>query len=67
MSTEQRVTSALFIDMVNARARYECLLCGAREGPVHGRHKVAVFVQNIRTGHRARCPQLHNQQGAHTA
>ncbi|GGU12995.1 hypothetical protein [Streptomyces violascens] len=62
----QRVTAALFIDMTNGRARYECLLCGARAGPVQGRRKVAEFVQTIRANHRAECPHLH-QQGAHAA
>lgn len=52
----QQVTSALFIDMVNGRARYECLLCGEHEGPVHGRRAVAEFVQTIRATHRAHCP-----------
>ncbi|MFD7016055.1 hypothetical protein [Streptomyces sp. NPDC059928] len=65
-TTPQRVTAALFIDMVNGRARYECLLCGAREGPVTGRRQVAEFVQTIRANHRAHCPQLHHQ-GAHAA
>lgn len=67
MSREaQRVTAALFIDMTVPRARYECLLCGAREGPIQGRRKVAEFVQTIRATHRATCPHLH-QQGAHAA
>lgn len=63
----QQVTAALFIDMVNGRARYECLLCGAREGPVQGLRQAAEFVQTIRATHRATCPQLHHQQGAHAA
>jgi hypothetical protein len=63
----QQVTAALFIDMVNVRARYECLLCGTPEGPVRGRRAVAEFVQTIRATHRATCPQLHHQQGAHAA
>lgn len=64
-AASQQVTAALFIDMANGRARYECLLCGAREGPVTGRRKVAEFVQTIRATHRATCPQLHHE-GAHT-
>ncbi|MEV5942721.1 hypothetical protein [Streptomyces sp. NPDC051994] len=56
----QRVTSALFIDMAGARARYECLLCGAREGPVTGRRAVAEFAQTIRATHRATCPALNH-------
>ncbi|MGW8326525.1 hypothetical protein ACWGLE_01315 [Streptomyces sp. NPDC055897] len=60
MTTGQRVTAALFIDMVGTRARYECLLCGSREGPVTGRRAVAEFVQTIRATHRATCPALHH-------
>jgi hypothetical protein len=56
----QQVTAALFIDMVNGRARYECLLCGIPEGPVTGRRKVAEFVQTIRATHRAHCPALNH-------
>ena len=70
----ERVIGALFIDsgfgadghrQCSPRARYECLLCGTREGPVHGAEQVRHFVASIRTSHRAHCPGP--QQGAQAA
>lgn len=70
----ERVIGALFIDSgfdaeghrrCPPRARYECLLCGTREGPVHGAEQVRLFVASIRTDHRAHCPG--SEQGAHAA
>lgn len=63
----QRIVGALYVDMESAppRARYECLLCHAREGPVIGRGKVTDFVANVRINHRATCPD--NQQGEQAA
>ncbi|MFD5508291.1 hypothetical protein ACFWIB_11005 [Streptomyces sp. NPDC127051] len=49
------VTGALFVDMANIRARYECLRCGRREGPVSGTDVVVAFVRSIRTDHHTRC------------
>ncbi|WP_143663069.1 hypothetical protein [Streptomyces bobili] len=37
------------------RARYDCLLCGGREGPVTGSVRVREFVEHHRRDHRARC------------
>jgi hypothetical protein len=37
------------------RARYECLLCGGREGPVKGSVRVREFTATARAEHRARC------------
>ncbi|MFJ9027595.1 hypothetical protein ACIRQP_03565 [Streptomyces sp. NPDC102274] len=37
------------------RAKYECLLCQTREGPVHGDQDVTEFAASIRTDHPARC------------
>jgi hypothetical protein len=63
--TGQRIVGALFVDMESAppRARYECLLCGIREGPAVGRGKVAEFVATIRARHH----QTHHQQKAAAA
>ncbi|MEU6344455.1 hypothetical protein ABZ883_26305 [Streptomyces sp. NPDC046977] len=49
------VTGALFVDLDGVRARYECLLCRAKEGPVFGAADVAAFTAGVRTDHRARC------------
>ncbi|MFE5771416.1 hypothetical protein ACFQ7O_23985 [Streptomyces sp. NPDC056485] len=70
----EQVIGALFIDSgfgadghrrCPPRARYECLLCGTHEGPVHGTEQVRLFVATIRTDHRAHCPG--SQQGAQAA
>jgi hypothetical protein len=70
MSGQVAVTGALFIDCGTGRedpttgavrywkpprARYECLLCGGREGPVAGSVKVRAFVAECRSDHAARC------------
>ncbi|MDJ0460636.1 hypothetical protein [Streptomyces sp. H27-C3] len=46
------------------RARYECLLCRTREGPVTGADRVREFVARIRTDHPTYCTA---NQGAHAA
>lgn len=66
----QQVTGALYVDLgagredpdtgavrywTPPRARYECLLCGGREGPVTGSVRVREFTANARTNHRPRC------------
>ncbi|MEU6702564.1 hypothetical protein [Streptomyces wuyuanensis] len=55
-SSPRQPTSALFVDMDNVRARYECVVCGAVEGPVYGEEDVLAFAATIRTAHPARCP-----------
>ncbi|MEU6098419.1 hypothetical protein [Streptomyces sp. NPDC047079] len=60
------VLGALFVDMDNVRARYECVRPGCThrlEGPVYGADEVKSFVDNIRTVHRARCTASASQQG----
>jgi hypothetical protein len=67
----QWVTAALFIDGGQGRedkhtglityskpprARYECLLCGTKEGPIVGAAAVKAFAAHIRTTHPANCP-----------
>ncbi|MFF1417445.1 hypothetical protein [Streptomyces sp. NPDC058280] len=37
------------------RAKYDCNLCGQREGPVDGASAVIAFSASIRTDHPARC------------
>jgi hypothetical protein len=49
------VTAALYVDLEGVRARYECLLCGTKEGPVFGADDVTAFAATIRTEHPARC------------
>jgi hypothetical protein len=39
------------------RARYDCQLCGGREGPVTGSVRVREFTATARNNHRARCGQ----------
>ncbi len=56
MTTPTAVTAALYVDMDNVRARYECLVCGTNEGPVFGEDAVIAFTGSIRTDHPARCP-----------
>lgn len=51
----QQVTAALYVDCEGVRARYECLLCGTKEGPVFGVEDVTEFAANIRTEHPVRC------------
>ncbi|MFH9248193.1 hypothetical protein ACH4LK_22525 [Streptomyces lydicus] len=70
------ITGALYVDMGQQarggerwvkppRARYECLLCRAVEGPVTGPADVAEFVATIRATHPTRCAP--NHQGAQAA
>ncbi len=69
-SAPLRVERVLFVDLGEGRedrrsgaihytrqprARYECLLCGGREGPVSGPEDVRAFVAGIRTDHLSRC------------
>lgn len=64
--TAAAILGALFVDMDNVRARYECLRpeCTQRlEGPVYGTDDVKAFVDTIRTAHRARCTASASQQG----
>ncbi|MGW3024805.1 hypothetical protein [Streptomyces sp. NPDC001221] len=52
------VVGALFVDMDNVRARYECARSGCthrHEGPVHGADAVKAFVDGIKTEHLSRC------------
>ncbi|MCP3817805.1 hypothetical protein NLX86_06545 [Streptomyces sp. A3M-1-3] len=75
MTGRVEVTGALFVDLGHQlkdgtwarppRARYECLRCHTREGPVTGAVQVAGFVATARTDHRANCPA--NVQGAQAA
>lgn len=37
------------------RARFDCLLCGGRDGPVKGSVRVREFVENYRLDHARRC------------
>ncbi|MEU4205615.1 hypothetical protein AB0F64_37585 [Streptomyces sp. NPDC026294] len=73
------VTGALFVDLGEGRedrrtghvrwsrpprARYECLLCHATEGPVTGPHEVARFVATVRSSHRATCTTADRKEAA---
>jgi hypothetical protein len=52
---------ALFVDMENVRARYECLRRGCAnpfEGPVYGVAEVQAFTQVVSTHHLLRCTAL---------
>ncbi|MFE1748977.1 hypothetical protein ACFW88_00225 [Streptomyces anandii] len=52
------ILGALFVDMDNVRARYECARSGCtqpHEGPVFGADEVKAFVDGIKTEHLARC------------
>lgn len=46
------------------RARYDCMLCGGRDGPVIGSVRVREFVEYYRRDHRERCTATTSQQGA---
>lgn len=77
MTAPVRITGALFVDLGEQlhggtwirqpRARYECLLCHTREGPVTGPAAVRAFVDTIRATHKTNCRPIHHQQGAHAA
>lgn len=49
------ITANLIVDLDNVRARYECLLCGAKAGPVFGTEDVRAFTATIRNDHHALC------------
>ncbi|MGW0169528.1 hypothetical protein ACWDWT_30785 [Streptomyces sp. NPDC003343] len=52
------VLGALYVDMDNVRARYECLRSGCThrlEGPAYGTDAVKAFVDGIKTEHLSRC------------
>ncbi|WP_263170646.1 hypothetical protein [Streptomyces sp. SCSIO ZS0520] len=51
----REVTALLVVDLENIRARYECLRCSGREGPVFGTRAVSEFVAAIRADHPQRC------------
>jgi hypothetical protein len=59
------VTANLTVDCENIRARYECLICDTKAGPVFGVEDVKAFVATIRNDHRARCTASAPQQGGH--
>ena len=44
------------------RAKYECLLCQTREGPVTGPAAVRAFVETIRATHKTTCRPIHPAQ-----
>lgn len=73
--TRQHITGALFVDLGQQlkggtwvqppRARYECLLCHTREGPVTGPAAVRTFVETIRATHKTDCrPTTHTERHA---
>jgi hypothetical protein len=75
MTTAQRIVGALYVDcgeqlkngtwIRQPRARYECVPCRIREGPVTGAAAVIAFVSTIRARHHA--THHPNQQGAQAA
>ncbi|MDQ0943309.1 hypothetical protein [Streptomyces sp. V1I1] len=49
------------------RAKYECLLCHATEGPVTGPIDVRQFVATIRDAHKTTCRPTHPNQKGNTS